>query len=145
MPKSPEVDAWFESYEHPMRDAMMRVRELLLEADPRLGECIKWKSPTFTYEGNLASFNPRTKAHVSLMFHSGAQIPGEHPRLLRGRGHGAVHEVRVDRRRRVRARGPEAGGGRVDRVEGRREGREEGGGQEEEVNGPDLRGSLHLR
>lgn len=84
MPKSPEVDAWFESYEHPMRDAMMRVRELLLEADPRLGECIKWKSPTFTYEGNLASFNPRTKAHVSLMFHTGAQIPGEHPRLLGG-------------------------------------------------------------
>ncbi|MCB9591456.1 MAG: DUF1801 domain-containing protein [Sandaracinaceae bacterium] len=82
MPKSPEVDAWFATYEHPMRDAMLRVREILLGADARLTECIKWKSPTFMYEGNLASFNPRTKAHVSLMFHTGAQIPGKHPRLL---------------------------------------------------------------
>lgn len=33
----------------------------------------------------MASFNPRTKAHVSLMFHTGASIPGEHP-LLEGGG-----------------------------------------------------------
>jgi hypothetical protein len=37
------------------------------------------------YEGNMASFNPRTKAHVSLMFHTGASIPGDHP-LLEGGG-----------------------------------------------------------
>lgn len=30
------------------------------------------------------SFNPRTKAHVSLMFHTGASIPGDHPRLEGG-------------------------------------------------------------
>ena len=32
----------------------------------------------------MASFNPRTKAHVSLMFHTGASIPGHHPRLEGG-------------------------------------------------------------
>ena len=32
----------------------------------------------------MASFNPRTKAHVSLMFHTGASIPGAHPRLEGG-------------------------------------------------------------
>ena len=32
----------------------------------------------------MASFNPRTKAHVSLMFHTGASIPGDHPRLEGG-------------------------------------------------------------
>ena len=81
---NPDVDAWFDDYEHPMKEAMMRVRQIILEADARMGECIKWKSPTFTYEGNLASFNPRTKAHVSLMFHTGAKIPGAHPRLIGG-------------------------------------------------------------
>jgi hypothetical protein len=67
-----------------MKDAMLRVREILLE-DERLEETIKWKSPTFTYKGNMASFNPNTKAHVSLMFHTGAKIPGEFG-LLEGSG-----------------------------------------------------------
>ena len=59
---------------------MQRIREIILE-DPRMTETIKWKTPTFVYEGNLASFNPRAKRHVSLMFHTGARIPGQHPRL----------------------------------------------------------------
>lgn len=83
MPTSPEVDAWFAEYEHPAKDAMLRVRTIILE-DPRMTETIKWKSPTFMFEGNMASFNPRTKAHVSLMFHTGAAIPGTHPRLEGG-------------------------------------------------------------
>lgn len=62
----------------------MRVREVIL-SDERMSETIKWKSPTFTYKGNMASFNPRTKAHVSLMFHTGASIPGDFE-LLEGGG-----------------------------------------------------------
>jgi hypothetical protein len=80
---NPEVDEWFADYEHRARDAMLRVRQIILE-DDRMTEAIKWKSPTFMYGGNMASFNPRTKAHVSLMFHTGASIPGEHPRLEGG-------------------------------------------------------------
>jgi len=83
MPTSPEVDVWFDEYEHPQKEAMLLMREIIL-TDPRMSETIKWKSPTFMYEGNMASFNPRTKAHVSLMFHTGASIPGEHPRLEGG-------------------------------------------------------------
>lgn len=83
MATNPEVDAWFERYEHPAKDAMLRVREIILD-DERMTEAIKWKSPTFVFEGNMASFNPRTKAHVSLMFHTGASIPGDHPRLEGG-------------------------------------------------------------
>jgi len=83
MPTNPEVDAWFADYEHPVKDAMERVRSIILE-DERMTETIKWKSPTFMYEGNMASFNPRTKAHVSLMFHTGASIAGKHPRLEGG-------------------------------------------------------------
>jgi len=83
MNTNPEVDAWFAEYEHPVKDAMLAVREIVL-SDGRMSETIKWKSPTFIYKGNLASFNPRTKAHVSLMFHTGATIPGDHPRLIGG-------------------------------------------------------------
>ncbi len=83
MSDNPEVDGWFAEYEHPAKEAMLRAREIILE-DDRISEGIKWRSPTFMYEGNLASFNPRTKAHVSLMFHTGASIPGSHPRLEGG-------------------------------------------------------------
>src|SRR5688572_2226926 len=84
MNKNPEVEAWFKTYDNPMKEVVLRVREIILRADPRIEECIKWKSPTFTYKGNLASFNPRSKAHASLLFHTGAEIPGKHPRLLGG-------------------------------------------------------------
>jgi len=77
---NPEVDDWFDTYDHPLKEVMHRVRSIIL-GDERVTETIKWKSPTFMYEGNMASFNPRTKAHVSLMFHTGASIPGDHPRL----------------------------------------------------------------
>ena len=93
MASNPEVDAWFDEYEHPAKDAMLRVRAIIL-SDPRISETIKWKSPTFMYEGNMASFNPRTKAHVSLMFHTGASIPGAHE-LLQGGGETARY-VRFD-------------------------------------------------
>ncbi|MFZ0014889.1 MAG: DUF1801 domain-containing protein [Acidimicrobiia bacterium] len=80
---APEVEAWFAEYDHPAKDAMLRVRDVIL-SDERMTETIKWKSPTFVYRGNMASFNPRTKSHVSLMFHTGAAIPGSHPRLEGG-------------------------------------------------------------
>lgn len=54
---------------------MLRVREIVMW-DGRMSETIKRQSPTFMYHGDMASFNPRTKARVSLMFHTGASIPG---------------------------------------------------------------------
>ena len=75
MSKNPEVDAFIADLDHPLEEVMQAVRAAILE-DERISETIKWKSPTFTYEGNLASINPRAKAHVSLMFHEGAKIPG---------------------------------------------------------------------
>ena len=83
MGRSDEVEAWFAEYDNPMKDVVQAVREIILEEE-RITETIKWKSPTFMYEGNMASFNPRSKKHASLMFHTGASIPGEHPRLSGG-------------------------------------------------------------
>ena len=81
---SKEVDAWMKATQHPLKDVIEAVRRAILAADKRVGECMKWKSPTFTYEGNIASINPNTKKKVSLMFHRGAKIPGNHPRLVGG-------------------------------------------------------------
>ena len=96
MNKNAAVDAWFEAYDNPQRENVMRVREIVLAADPRITESIKWKAPTFEYKGNIASFFPKAKKHVSLMFHQGAKIPGEHP-LLTGDGETSRTAKFVDR------------------------------------------------
>jgi len=80
MPKNPDVDAWMAVYDNPMKDVVQAIREVFLD-DDRFNECIKWKTPTFTFEGNLASFNPRSKKHASVLFHEGALIPGAFSRL----------------------------------------------------------------
>jgi len=79
--RSPEVDEWFDAYDNPMKDVLLYMRGLILGCDERVEESIKWKSPTFSYRGNIASFNPRSKQHASLMFHTGASIPGDFPHL----------------------------------------------------------------
>jgi hypothetical protein len=80
MNRNPDVDRWFDQADHPLDATMRRARDIILSADGRVTESIKWKTPTFAYRGNIASFNP-SKRLLSIMFHRGAEIPGEHPRL----------------------------------------------------------------
>jgi hypothetical protein len=86
VPTDPEVEAWFVQSEHPLKPVMLVVRATILAVDPRIGEAIKWKSPTFTFQGNIASIDPRTRQYVNLMFHQGAKLPGAHPTLEGGAG-----------------------------------------------------------
>jgi hypothetical protein len=79
-----DVDRWFDERGHPLDAVMRRARDVILGADPRVTETIKWKTPTFEFRGNIASFNP-SKQHVSILFHRGAEIPGDH-KLLEGDG-----------------------------------------------------------
>lgn len=81
MNRNPAVDAWLANYDNPMKPVVSAIRELVLDNDGRITEDIKWQSPTFIYKGNIASFFPRAKKHASLMFHKGAEIPGEFPNL----------------------------------------------------------------
>ena len=77
----PEVDEWMAAYNNPQKALVQSVRAVILAADSRIGECIKWKAPTFVYKGNIASFFPKARAHVSLMFHKAGLIPGNLPGL----------------------------------------------------------------
>jgi hypothetical protein len=80
MSRNRDVDRWFDEADHPLDELMRRTRDVILGADERVTESIKWKTPTFSYKGNIVSFNP-SKRFVSLLFHRGAEIPGDHPRL----------------------------------------------------------------
>lgn len=76
-----QVDAWMAAYNNPMKEVVQRIRHMILASDDRIDECIKWQSPTFVFEGNLASFYPKAEHFAMLMFHQGALIPGNFPHL----------------------------------------------------------------
>jgi hypothetical protein len=78
--RSVEVDQWFENRDQPLDIGLRRARRIILRADDRVTESIKWSAPTFSFKGNIASFIPSTNV-ISIMFHRGSEIPGEHPRL----------------------------------------------------------------
>jgi len=79
--KNPDVDAWFDRLEHPLKGLMLQVRRVIMASDRRVSESIKWSTPTFSYNGDIASLIPQAKSFVSLLFHRGSEIPGKHPRL----------------------------------------------------------------
>lgn len=73
--RNPAVDAWFVTYDNPQKELVRAVRDVVLDTDARVTEAIKWSAPTFMYAGNIASFYPKARQHVSLMFHTGASLP----------------------------------------------------------------------
>jgi hypothetical protein len=103
--RNEDVDAWLERYDNPLKPLVERTRDIILGADDRIGEVIKWSTPTFVYKGNLASFQPRAKQFVSILFHEGASIPGEHS-LLEGGGDHARY-ARIADEGELEARRPE--------------------------------------
>lgn len=89
---NPEVDNFLKGKNHPLTHEIKKVREIILATDNRVEEAIKWKSPTFMYKGNIASFFFNAKKFVSLMFHKGALLKDPYA-LLEGDG----KEARVAR------------------------------------------------
>ena len=77
MNRNSDVDRWLDQAAHPLDATMRRARDIILGADDRVTESIKWKTPTFAFKGNIASFNP-SKNVVSTRV--------RHPRLVRLEG-----------------------------------------------------------
>lgn len=92
MNMNPQVDEFMASLEHPLKNELQRVREIILATDDKVTEVIKWGGPTFIYKGNLATLTPRTKRFVNLFFQTGVTILDSHGLL-----EGDAKEVRVAR------------------------------------------------
>ena len=81
MTGSADVELWFATKKPPAEPAMRSVREVILRADPRLTEYMKYGSVHFGYEGDFVTFVQADKKNVNLMFHRGARIPGKFAHL----------------------------------------------------------------
>ena len=76
MAKNPEVDRWFADSKLPAEKALQRVRDVILRADQRMTEYLKYGTVNFGYNGDFASFVQYKKPTVNLMLNRGARIPG---------------------------------------------------------------------
>ena len=77
--EDPAVDKWLTG--KPAESILRRVRDVILGADPRMTEYLKYGTVQFAYNGDLANFVQHSKQTVSLMFNRGAKIQGKFPHL----------------------------------------------------------------
>lgn len=76
-----DVDIFFEGLSHPLKAEMERARAIIMAASPLLTETVKWGGPSFEYRETLATFSPRVKDCVALVFHDGAPFLERFPFL----------------------------------------------------------------
>jgi hypothetical protein len=81
MKPSPEVERWFAEKKLPAEATIRKVREIIMRADPRMTEFVKYGTMSFGFEVDFATFVQTSKKQVSLMFNRGARIPGKFAHL----------------------------------------------------------------
>jgi hypothetical protein len=81
MQTNPEVEEWFAARKPPAEAALRRVREVILAADPRMTEHVKYGTVQFAFGGDMAGFVQTSKRTVSLMFMRGGRIVGDFPHI----------------------------------------------------------------
>ncbi|PZQ28830.1 MAG: DUF1801 domain-containing protein [Stenotrophomonas acidaminiphila] len=75
MPRSPtdDVDAFLAALPPAQQACVRRLRAVILAADPRIGEAIKWNAPSFHVEGrHFATMQLRRADRMLLVLHLGA-------------------------------------------------------------------------
>ena len=74
---NPEVERWFKEKKPPTEATIRQVREIIVGADRRMTEFVKYGTLTFGYDGDFATFvQVSDKKQASVMFNRGARIPG---------------------------------------------------------------------
>jgi len=76
-----EVDDWFATKRPPAEPALRRVRQVILDADSRMTEYVKYGTVQFAFGGDMANFVQTDRKTVSLMFNRGGKIEGTFPHM----------------------------------------------------------------
>jgi hypothetical protein len=71
---SADVAAFITRLEHPRKAEIEAVRALILSADPRIHECIKWNAPSFALADHFATFKLRPETTIQVVLHTGAKV-----------------------------------------------------------------------
>jgi len=74
MINTPPVDDYMNELDHPFKAEIQAIREIIMGVHPEITEEIKWKAPSFSYKGYMATFNLWEEKRVHLIFHSGVLL-----------------------------------------------------------------------
>jgi hypothetical protein len=81
-----QVNAFIQKLDHPLKDTVDKLRQIILQTDKTIGEQVKWNSPAFWYTGKMKPFDPKEykrdivvfnlhkKEYILLVFPTGATI-----------------------------------------------------------------------
>ena len=67
------VQAFISALDHPHKDAIVALRQLLLTVDPAISEEVKWNSPSFRTSEHFATMHLRGQDSFQLILHLGAK------------------------------------------------------------------------
>lgn len=70
---SAAVDAFLAALDHPFKAEVQALRTIILGADPRIAEGIKWNAPSYRTQEYFLTTHLRAKGGVGLIFHLGAK------------------------------------------------------------------------
>jgi hypothetical protein len=68
------VDEFMEKLEHPYKAEIEAIRAIILAADERVTERIKWNAPSFYLNDDFATFKLRPTATIQVVLHVGAKV-----------------------------------------------------------------------
>jgi hypothetical protein len=95
MPQS--VPAFLDDLTHARKAEILRLRDIILAADPGLSERVKWNAPSFGYgEQDRITFRLQPADRVELIFHRGAKPRDSEGFAFQNAG-GLLRFVAVDR------------------------------------------------
>ena len=72
---SQEVDLFIEKTDHPLKDEIIELRNIILASDAEITEHIKWNAPSFCVDGeDRFTFKLNATDAVDIVFHRGAKV-----------------------------------------------------------------------
>jgi hypothetical protein len=71
---SESVKRYLEALDHPLKPEVQALRKIILKADARITEGIKWNAPSFHHGDWFATFDLRSHDWVQIIFHRGAKV-----------------------------------------------------------------------
>lgn len=72
---SVEVEQYLAELEHPLKDGVLRLREVILSSDLPITEHVKWNAPSFCLDGeDRVTFRLRPRDQLQLILHRGAAV-----------------------------------------------------------------------
>ena len=67
------VQSFIAALDHPLKQEVVALRQVLLGADPKITEEIKWNAPSFRTSEHFATMHLRSKNSLQLILHLGAR------------------------------------------------------------------------